>query len=205
MENIAKKIGPTILNTLPSNLLIVNEKGEIVFANKQAEITFGYELSEILGKSAQMLIPDYERDINSEKRSQYYESPQAYPVGSGIEVVGLRKSGEEFEMEIGLSPFDSDEGRLISVVIVDNTRRKKAEEDLIKKNELLSLGEQITQLGHWQWDVIPDVITWSDNLYALFHREMGGALSYGTYFSYVYEEDREFVTKRVEKIFEDRK
>lgn len=205
MENIAKKIGPTILNCLPSNLLVVNEQGEIVFANKQAESTFGYKSNEILGKSAQMLIPDYERSINAEKRSQFYQQPQAYPIGSGIEVVGLRKNGEEFQMEIGLAPFDSDRGKMISVVIIDNTRRKKAEEDLLRKNELLTLGEQITQIGHWQWDLLNDVVTWSDNLYTLFQRENSGALNYESYFSYVYEEDQEYVTQRVQQILEDKK
>ena len=205
MENIAKKIGPTILNSLPSNLLVVNEEGEIVFANKQAESTFGYELNEILGKSAQMLIPDYERSMNAEKRNQFYQRPQAYPVGSGIEAVGLRKNGEEFQMEVGLSPFDTDEGKMISVVIIDNTHRKQVEKDLIRKNELLNLGERINQIGHWQWDLVNNIVTWSDNLYTLFHRENTGTLDYDSYFSYVYEEDREFVTKKVQKILEDKK
>lgn len=193
-----------VLHHLPNNLLIIDDSGVIIYANNQLEKTFGYTKEEVLGQKAQILIPDYQRKLNAKKRSEFYTRPHALPIGSGVEVTGVKKNGEEFPMEVGLTPFNRNGANLLAVTIIDNTKRKKVEEDLIKKNELLNLGEQINQIGHWQWNVIDDKITWSDNLYAMFQREKGGELCYETYFSYVYEEDSQFVLGRTQKILEDK-
>tara|TARA_Y100000114_G_scaffold31562_1_gene27158 strand:- start:60050 stop:61522 length:1473 start_codon:yes stop_codon:yes gene_type:complete len=204
-DDFMNKIAPSVVEELPNNLLIVNTEGEIVFANHRIESTFGYKPSELRGKKASMLVPDYFTSMNAEKRVEYYKKPTPYTVGNGVPAVGLRKSGEEFPMEIGLSPFQTEQGTFVSVIILDITERHKTEAELVKKNELLGLAEELTQVGHWQWDTVTNEVIWSDNLYTLFHQSREEDLTYATYFSYVYEEDKEYVTEQVERIIRDKK
>ena len=109
---------------------MVNQDGEIVLLNLQAEKQFGYRRDELLGQKVKNIIPEgfAERLIADDLRSA--EDALAQQIGTGIELTGRRKDGSEFPIEIMLSPLESAEGTLVTAAIRDISVRKAAEKHL---------------------------------------------------------------------------
>ena len=127
-----------LLEAAPDAMVVVNQRGEIVLLNAQAEKQFGYYRDELIGQKVKNIIPEgfAERLIADALRST--EDALAQQIGTGIELIALRKNGSEFPIELMLSPLESAEGILVTAAIRDITRRKKAEAHLLQKVQELN-------------------------------------------------------------------
>ena len=116
-----------LLEAAPDAMVVVNQAGEIVLLNLQAEKQFGYRRDELLGQKVTNIIPEgfAERLIADAPRSA--EDALAQQIGTGIELTGRRKDGSDFPIEIMLSPLESAEGILVTAAIRDISVRKAAE------------------------------------------------------------------------------
>ena len=130
LESDAKYRG--LLEAAPDAMVVVNQAGEIVLLNVQAEKQFGYSRDELLGQKVTNIIPEgfAERLIADGLRSP--EAALAQQIGTGIELLALRKDGSEFPIEIMLSPLDSPDGILVTAAIRDISVRRAAEEMLLR-------------------------------------------------------------------------
>jgi PAS domain S-box-containing protein len=119
-----------LLEAAPDAMVVVNQDGEIVLLNVQAENQFGYRRDELLGQKVKNLIPEgfAERLIADGTRTA--AEALAQQIGTGIELIGSRKDGSEFPIEIMLSPLESAEGILVTAAIRDISVRKAAEKHL---------------------------------------------------------------------------
>ena len=119
-----------LLEAAPDAMVVVNQAGEIVLLNLQAEKQFGYHRDELLGQLVTNIIPDgfAERLLADDLRSD--EDALAQQIGTGIELTGLRRDGTEFPIEIMLSPLESAEGILVTAAIRNISARKAAETHL---------------------------------------------------------------------------
>jgi PAS domain S-box-containing protein len=119
-----------MLEAAPDAMVVVNEDGEIILLNLQAEKQFGYRRDELLGQKVTNIIPDgfAERLLADGLRSP--ADALAQQIGTGIELIGRRKDGAEFPIEIMLSPLESPEGILVTAAIRDISVRKEAEKHL---------------------------------------------------------------------------
>ncbi len=124
-----------LLEAAPDAMVVVNQGGEIVLLNVQAEKQFGYRRDELVGQKVKNIIPEgfAERLIADALRSA--EDALAQQIGTGIELNGRRKDGSEFPIEIMLSPLESAEGILVTAAIRDITTRKKAEAQMTHSAE----------------------------------------------------------------------
>jgi PAS domain S-box-containing protein len=127
-----------LLEAAPDAMVVVNQGGEIVLLNVQAEKQFGYRRDELLGQNVKNIIPKgfAERLIADGLRSA--EDALAQQIGTGIELTGRRKDGSDFPIELMLSPLASAEGILVTAAIRDITTRKAAAADLLQKVEELN-------------------------------------------------------------------
>jgi PAS domain S-box-containing protein len=122
-----------LLEAAPDAMVVVNQTGEIVLLNAQAEKQFGYRRDELLGQHIKDIIPDgfAERLIADGLRSR--ADALAQQIGTGIELSGRRKDGVIFPIEIMLSPLQSEEGTLVTAAIRNIATRKIAEANLLQK------------------------------------------------------------------------
>ena len=127
-----------LLEAAPDAMVVVNQTGEIVLLNVQAEKQFGYRRDELVGQKVKNIIPEgfAERLIADALRSA--EDALAQQIGTGIELTGRRKNGSDFPIEIMLSPLESTEGILVTAAIRNITRRKEDEAHLLQKVEELN-------------------------------------------------------------------
>jgi PAS domain S-box-containing protein len=119
-----------LLEAAPDAMVVVNQGGEIVLLNVQAEKQFGYSRDELVGQKVKNIIPEgfAERLIADGTRSA--AEALAQQIGTGIELIALRKNGTEFPIEIMLSPLESTEGTLVTAAIRDISVRRAAEKHL---------------------------------------------------------------------------
>jgi PAS domain S-box-containing protein len=117
-----------LLESAPDAIVIVDKQGIIKLVNAQTEILFGYKREELLEHRLEMLIPERYKKTHPEHRQSFFESPKARGMGLGMGLFGKKKNGEEFPVEISLSPLETEEGLLVSAAIRDTTERKRAEE-----------------------------------------------------------------------------
>lgn len=117
-----------LLESVPDGIIMVNQAGQIVLSNSQAERLFGYESGELQGQAIEILLPPASRGAHIDHRSSYFVRPGPRAMGRGIELFGLRKDGTEFPVEISLSPIQTEDGTLVMSAIRDISDRKKAEQ-----------------------------------------------------------------------------
>jgi PAS domain S-box-containing protein len=119
-----------LLEAAPDAMVVVNPGGDIVLLNVQAEKQFGYRRDELVGQKVKNIIPQgfAERLLADGLRS--VEDALAQQIGTGIELMGRRKNGSHFPLELMLSPLESSEGILVTAAIRDISVRKTAENHL---------------------------------------------------------------------------
>ena len=138
-----------LLEAAPDAMVVVNQGGEIVLLNVQAEKQFGYSRDELVGQQVKNIIPEgfAERLIADGTRSA--AQALAQHIGTGIALAGRRKDGTEFPIEIMLSPLESSEGILVTAAIRDITERNKSEEHLVKTvGELKRSNDELQQFAY---------------------------------------------------------
>ena len=119
-----------ILESAPDAMVIVNRDGIIRLINSQTESLFQYKREEVLGKTVEMLIPGGSHQAHASHRESFFADPKVRSMGIGLELFGKRKDGNEFPVEISLSPFDTEEGIWVSAAIRDITEKKRDHEAL---------------------------------------------------------------------------
>ncbi len=122
----------------PSGMVMVDAEGRIVLANSQTERLFGYDRSELIGRSVEILVPPRFRGSHPAFRTAFHGQPEARPMGGGRELYGLTSDGREIPVEIGLNPIDTPDGTFVLAAIVDIAERKRAEET---RNRLAAIVE----------------------------------------------------------------
>lgn len=121
------------LEAAPDALVIVDSIGKIAFVNERAEALFDYRRDELLGREIELLLPERLRGHHATHMARYFKVPRRR---AGRELLGRRKDGTEFAVEISLSPVVTDRGTFVSSTIRDAAGRKDAERELVEAREV---------------------------------------------------------------------
>ena len=151
-----------LLEAAPDAMVIVDRAGRILLINSQTESMFGYPRQELLNQPVEILIPENFRDQHPQHREAYHRAPHPRPMGIGLELLGRRKDGSRFPVEISLSPLEEEGGVLVTAAIRDVTERKRAEEALRQSQERFrSLVEEVKDYAIFMLDPTGRITSWN--------------------------------------------
>jgi diguanylate cyclase (GGDEF)-like protein/PAS domain S-box-containing protein len=141
----------------PTVILIV-DNGEILYANRLSEMVFGYSQDELIHQGVEKLIPARLHTTHKRLREHYDDQPYLRLMGSSLDLVGQRKDGSEFSLDIGLNPVRTANRLVIVCSIIDLTKRKAAEtlikarihqlESEISELDKLALTDELTAISN---------------------------------------------------------
>jgi two-component system, cell cycle sensor histidine kinase and response regulator CckA len=119
----------------PEAIVIADVTGQIVLANAKTETMFGYQPDELIGQPIETLMPERYRERHVHHRNDFNQAPRSRLMGLALDLVGRRKNGDEFPIEVSLSPAETDTGMLTIGMVHDITARKRAEEERRQSEE----------------------------------------------------------------------
>jgi PAS domain S-box-containing protein len=119
-----------LIESVPEAILITDKAGRIIMMNAKLGQIFGYDQDELLGQPVEILLPVHLREHHIEHRADYLRHPYARSMGENLDLIGRRKDGDEFPIEVGLGFIKAQESGFTLAFIRDITRRKRAEDSL---------------------------------------------------------------------------
>jgi PAS domain S-box-containing protein len=137
---------------------VSDPEGKIAEVNGQVQKCFGYERAELLGRPVENLIPERFRSTHSAHRSDYNAQPRTRQMGIGLELYGRRKDGAEFPVDIMLSPVNTAGGKFVLSVIRDLSEKKRAEEELARRERETRYLEEELNTEHRFEDIIGESV-----------------------------------------------
>jgi PAS domain S-box-containing protein len=123
-----------VVDGAPDAIVIVDHAGLILFANKSASALFGYVIGELTGQSVEALLPGRYRIRHASDRQMFTASRRFRSTHEGVELVGLRKDGTEFSVEIGLNSLEGATQPVVVATVRDITHERRGE----RQNVLLA-------------------------------------------------------------------
>jgi len=145
----------SILDTVPDAMIVIDEDGIMQSFSTAAERLFGYGLDEVLGKNVNMLMPSPYREGHDGYIQRYLRTGERRIIGIGRVVVGERKDGSTFPMELSVGEMRSGAERFFTGFIRDLTERQRTEarlqelqSELVHISRLTAMGEMASTLAH---------------------------------------------------------
>ena len=179
-----------VMDTVIDGIITINSKGIVQSFNKSAERIFGYLAHEVTGKNIDALMPEPYSSEHDEYLSKYSDTGKKNIIGMGREVIGRRKNGETFPMDLAVSELKRDGKTFFIGVVRDITDRKKDEEALRESQERLALAIAGSGEGIWDWNSKTDEVYMSKKI-----RDLIGIKServkFSTWRRQIFKEDRE--------------
>ncbi|NLI12469.1 PAS domain-containing sensor histidine kinase [Pelotomaculum propionicicum] len=143
----------SIAQSARNAIISVDSEGQITFFNYAAENIFGYMFKEVIGKPVTMIMPERFRAAYHNGMVQFIKTGKTKIIGRTIELVGLKKDGREFPIEMYISSWKSGRETFFTSNIRDITERKQAEEELRAAKEQLESFINNTADGIAIWDL----------------------------------------------------
>lgn len=125
-----------LLLASPDAVIAVDAAGTIVVASPAVEPLFGYRPDELLGKPVEILISETVRNLHVGHRTRYLASPATRPMGAGSRLLGRRRDGTLFPIDVSLAPVPRPGGVVVGAFVRDATDWVRAEQRLSAVNEL---------------------------------------------------------------------
>lgn len=130
----------------PNAIIIVGSDGNIVYANERTSELFGYNSQELRGLPVARLVPAEVREKHLAQVDDYFNKPDARPMGHGQDLHGIHKDGSRIPIEVGLTPFKSEEGEFVMASVIDISPRRQNERLLASYSEQLErVNEDLAQ------------------------------------------------------------
>jgi PAS domain S-box-containing protein len=144
-EELAKNIAQTrgILDNTVDGIITIDHQGIVQSFNPASERIFGYTAEEVIGHNINMLQPEPYHSKHDEYLRNYLRTGEKKIIGIGREVMGLRKDGTTFPLDLAVSEVLVSGKRIFTGIIRDITERKHAETQLQERNKLLAMSADI--------------------------------------------------------------
>ncbi len=127
----------SLFENATEGIILTGSHGKIVLVNPATERIFGYSTQELIGQFIEILIPDKVKPHHHILRDGFYQKPSNRVMGQGRDLYGKKKDGSDIPVEVSLSHYKKDEELFVIAFIVDITRRKEIERNMIEQQKQL--------------------------------------------------------------------
>lgn len=145
----------SILSTVPDAMVVINERGKILSFSAAAERLFGFQEAEVLGENVRCLMPSPDRERHDGYIERYLTTGERRVIGLGRVVVGLRKDGTTFPMELSVGEATGHGPRVFTGFVRDLTDRQRTQArleelqaELIHIARVSGMGTMASTLAH---------------------------------------------------------
>ena len=145
----------SILETVPDAMVVIDEAGLIRDFSQAAERLFGWSAAEVAGRNVDMLMPSPYREAHDSYLQRYYRTGERRIIGVGRVVVGERRDGSTFPMELAVGEMRTGDERFFTGFVRDlserqqtETRMQELQSELVHVSRLTALGEMASALAH---------------------------------------------------------
>jgi len=145
----------SILDTVPDAMIVIDERGIMQSFSLAAERLFGYSVTEAVGNNVKMLMPSPYREAHDGYVDHYLRTGERRIIGIGRVVVGQRKDGSTFPMELSVGEMHVHDNRYFTGFVRDLTERQQTEArlqelqaELVHVSRLTAMGEMASALAH---------------------------------------------------------
>lgn len=172
--------------------------GTTQYWNKASERLYGYNQQEAIGCNLlDLIIPSEMKDDVAKSIREMAESGQPIPSG---ELLLMHKDGSRVPVIshhaiVGVPGLKQE----LFCLDVDITERKRAEDELMRRQLMLARTERVAHVGSWEWYIATDTVTWSDELFRIFQRNpREGAPSFAEHNGFYHPDDMVLLRQAVE-------
>jgi len=169
-----------ILETSPDGLITIDEDGIVQSFNPAAERMFGYGAAEVMGRNVSCLMPSPYRENHDGYLTHYLRTGEKRIIGIGREVLGQRRDGTIFPMELAVGEVHASGRRVFAGFVRDVSARQRAEQrlqelqsELIHVARLSAMGEMASALAHELNQPLTAVINYAQTAHGLLERRPG--------------------------------
>jgi two-component system, LuxR family, sensor kinase FixL len=145
----------SILDTVPDAMIVIDEQGIMSSFSAAAEGLFGYSAEEVIGKNITVVMPSPYREAHDGYIQRYLRTGERRIIGTGRIVVGERKDGSTFPMELAVGEMRSSDQRYFTGFLRDISERQDTElrlqelqSELVHVSRLTAMGEMASALAH---------------------------------------------------------
>ncbi len=192
-----------IIETANIGVWAIDGNLRTTYVNKVMAGMLGYGVEEMTGRPVFDFMDEEQRkvaEVNMEKRRK--------GVAEQLDFRFRRKDGTFVWTLLSSAPVFDKEGRFAGVLAMvrDISKRKLADEALMRSEASLANAQRIARIGNWEWDIVNNELHWSDEIYRIFGvapREFGA--THDAFLGYVHPDDREFVRRSVDDALHGRK
>jgi PAS domain S-box-containing protein len=189
-----------VFDHVVDGLITIDERGRVESMNSAAEKIFGFGSGEVIGKNVKMLMPEQFAVNHDGYLSKYMRTGRGGIIGQSRELEGMRKNGQIFPLDLGVSEIQLNNRRIFLGAVRDISERKMAEAELKVSEASLANAQNIAQLGSWRRDLKIDRQIWSDQMYKILgHEPQEFPASYEVYLQHVHPDDVQAMKLAVEK------
>ncbi|HEY0600372.1 MAG TPA: PAS domain S-box protein [Brevundimonas sp.] len=145
----------SILATVPDAMIVITERGIMQSFSDAAERLFGWTSAEVIGQNVKILMPEPYREQHDGYLDRYLTTGERRIIGVGRVVVGERKDGSTFPMELAVGEMISGDQRFFTGFVRDLSERQQTEQrlqelqsELVHISRLTAMGEMASALAH---------------------------------------------------------
>ncbi|MET7244918.1 PAS domain S-box protein [Methylobacterium sp. EM32] len=145
----------SILETVPDAMVVIDEEARIQSFSAAAVRQFGYAPEEVVGRNVSLLMPEPYRSRHDSYMARYLATGERRIIGIGRVVVGQRRDGSTFPMELAVGEMRSSGARYFTGFIRDltesqrtETRLQELQSELVHMSRFTALGEMASTLAH---------------------------------------------------------
>ncbi|HEU5374999.1 MAG TPA: PAS domain S-box protein, partial [Ktedonobacteraceae bacterium] len=184
LPDVSSESLSALLTLSPDALLVVNQTGTLVAANKEACALFGYRPAELIESPLERLLPTRFHAAHRTHRTHYLAAPHVRPMGKGLELSGRHADGNEFSVDISLRPIRVEGNTQIIAAVRDVTAQRMAERERAIQAERLRVLSDFLNQAHDAIvirDPISRITSWNraaEHLYGWAEQEALGRVSH---------------------------